>query len=98
MRKRSVQLRRENKVRIHSSRLAAPDPCQFRFDVTVKRSIDLDHIEEPRHVLQRMDFFSLHSGRIKDPFPVLVGPPGRADPDLAINSHRKEITTPRTLR
>src|SRR5438270_3763790 len=96
MRKRTVQLRRENKVRIHPSRLAAPDPCQFRFDVAVKRCIDLDHVEEPGHVLKRMDLLPLHSWWIKDSFPVLIRPPGRADADLAISSHRKEINIQRT--
>src|SRR5215471_20924662 len=87
MRKGSVQLRGELEPRIHGSNFATPDLCEFRSDRTVKRCIDLDYVEELRHVFEGMNFARRQVIGIKDPRPVLIRPAGGADENVSLAFH-----------
>ena len=82
-----MQLGGEDEIRIERN-LTQPDPGQFRPDVSVKRSIDLHHIEKVRQVFQRMDLLAQYFRRIKHVVPIFIGPPGRADANMRHVWHR----------
>ena len=46
----------------------------MRFDVSVEKSVDLNHVKAARKNFKWMLFAVLHSRRIEDAFPVLVRP------------------------
>src|ERR1700746_976362 len=86
MRKRPVQLRGEYEIRIGRN-LPYPELRQFGFDVPVKRSIDLDHVEEVGEVLEGVDLLSGDFRRVEDALPVLVGPSGHTDANSGCVDH-----------
>src|SRR5271165_1713972 len=87
MRKRTIELGGEQESGIDASRVAAPKLAPLRLDVPVEGGIDLQHVDELRHVLDGMlRLFELR--RVHDPFPVLVGPPCGSDVDARGESHR----------
>src|SRR5258708_668135 len=88
MSERPMQLGGENKVRIDVLGDARPQLCQYGLDVSEERSIDLDGVETARNQFQRMLLPAMHSGRVEDAVPVLVGPPGRAHADLGAGIHQ----------
>jgi hypothetical protein len=67
-----MQLGREKEVGIHLGHNARPQLGNLRLDVTVKRGVDLDHVEAARHQFQRMLLPARHPRWIEDAFPVLV--------------------------
>src|SRR6266849_2194523 len=87
MGKRAVQLGGEDEARIDVVGDPRPELCQFGLDVSVKRSVDFDRIEAAGNQFQRMPLPALHSGRVEDALPVLVGPSGRAHADVTRLGH-----------
>ncbi len=77
-----MQFGGERELGIHRFGGANPQLGQVRLDVSVERSVDLDHVEAARQNLQRVLFAVLHARRIEDAVPVLVRPAGSADADL----------------
>jgi hypothetical protein len=76
-----MQFRGEHEPGIEGN-FAHPQPGQFRLDVSVKRSVDLDHIEALGQELERVLLPALHSGGIENSIPVFLTPSGGADADL----------------
>jgi len=79
--KGTMQFGRKQKPGIRVRNNARPEFREFGLDVPVKGGVDLDHIEAARHELERMLFAPGHTRWIKDAFPVLVRPSGRAYTD-----------------
>src|SRR6266850_399637 len=77
-----MQLGGKHEVGIHRLRFLYPEFGQMRLDVSVERGVDLHHVKAAGQNLERMLLPVLHSWRIEDSFPVLVGPAGSAYPDL----------------
>ena len=76
-----MQLGRENKIRIDRRCLPAPEPSQFWPDVSVKRSIDFDDVEEASQKFYGMNFLARYFGRLEDSVPVFIRPAGSPDAD-----------------
>ena len=74
----------EYEVFVDSCNLPTPQTCQFRLDMPIEGSIDLDQIEESRKIFEWMDFLALYFGRIKHTVPIFVGPTGGTDANFAL--------------
>src|SRR6266851_10274759 len=86
-----MQLGGKHEVGIHRLRFLYPEFGQMRFDVSVERGVDLHHVKASGQNLEWMLLPVLHSWRIEDSFPVLVGPAGGANPDLRRCSHKNRV-------
>src|SRR3981189_3660104 len=84
-----MQFGRENKIRIDRRRLPAPEPSQFWPDVSVKRSIDFDDVEEASQKFYGMNFLARYFGRVEDSVPVFIRPAGSSNADSRRRVHEQ---------
>src|SRR2546421_9172597 len=82
MREGAMQLGREQEMLVRIPGDFRPQLCNFRLDVAVEGSVDLDHVKTSRENLQRMLFASGHTGWVENALPVFVGPTGRTHTNL----------------
>src|SRR5580700_475571 len=87
MRKRPVQLRGKEKIRIDRRCLPRPQTAQFRPNVPVKRSVNFYDVKESRQKFYGMNFLACNFWRIENPVPVFVRPAGSPDADSRNSVH-----------
>src|SRR5881628_499238 len=79
MGKGAMQFRGEHEFRIHRGRPMHPELGYVWLDVSVKRSIDLDHVEALRQQIKGMLLAMLHPRGIQNSLPIFVRPASRAN-------------------
>src|SRR5258706_6209791 len=84
-----MQLRCENKIRIDRRCFPAPQSSQFRTDVSVKRSIDFDDVEEASQKFYGMNFLARYFGRVEGSVPVFIRPAGSSNTDSRRRVHEQ---------
>src|SRR5258706_3603006 len=93
-----MQLRCENKIRIDRRCFPAPQSSQFRTDVSVKRSIDFDDVEEASQKFNGMNFLTRYFGRVEGPVPVFIRPASSANADSRRRVHEQQARCRRLAR
>src|SRR6266404_2184440 len=83
-----MQLGGENKIRVDRCCLPTPEPSQFWTNVSVKRSIDLNDVEEPSQEFNGMNFLARYFGWVEDSVPVLIRPASSSNADSRRGIHR----------